>query len=259
MSGKNYKYIYGPVPSWRVGSSLGIDPISGKDKICSFDCIYCQLGRTKKRTNERKIFVPAGEIIKELQSLPSLEVDYITFSGRGEPTLAENIGWTIRAIKEIRKDKIAVITNSSLLTHKYVRDDLLAADFVIAKLDACCQDEFQRINQPSKSILFDKVVKGIKSFRNVYDGKLALQIMFVEDNKSSASKIAEIVREINPDQTQINTPLRPCEVKPLSEDEINDIASCFEGLEVITVYNANKKEVKPISDETTLRRRGKVL
>ena len=186
-------------------------------------------------------------------------MDYITFSGRGEPTLAENIGWTIRAIKEIRKDKIAVITNSSLLTHKYVRDDLLAADFVIAKLDACCQDEFQRINQPSKSILFDKVVKGIKSFRNVYDGKLALQIMFVEDNKSSASKIAEIVREINPDQTQINTPLRPCEVKPLSEDEINDIASCFEGLEVITVYNANKKEVKPISDETTLRRRGKVL
>lgn len=258
MNKKNYKYIYGPVPSWRLGSSLGIDPISGKDKICSFDCVYCQLGRTKSLTDERKIFIPTEEIIEELNYLPFLDIDYITFSGRGEPTLAENIGRTIRAIKEIRKDKIAVITNSSLLTNNYVCDDLLAADSVIAKLDACCQDEFECINRPIKSITFDKVVKAIKNFKSIYKGELALQIMFIENNKASASKIAEITREINPDQVQINTPLRPCPVKPLAEDELSAIESCFGGLEVITVYKARKKKVKSVSKEDTLRRRGKV-
>lgn len=259
MNKKNYKYIYGPVSSWRIGSSLGIDPISGKDKICSFDCAYCQLGRTKKLTDERKAFVPTEKIIEELDSLPSLDIDYITFSGRGEPALAKNIGRMIRAIKEIRKDKIAVITNSSLLTDKQVCDDLLAADFIIAKLDACCQDEFERINRPVKAITFDKVVKAIKNFKNIYKGKLALQIMFINDNKLSVSKIAAIAREINPDQVQINTPLRPCSVKPLTKEEIAGIENHFEGLKVITVYNSRKKEVKPVSDEATLKRRGKIL
>ena len=258
MSKEDFKYIYGPVPSWRLGSSLGIDPISYKMKICSFDCVYCQLGKTTAFSDERRIFVPSAKIMEELDMLPSLDVDYITFSGSGEPTLAKNIGRAMRAIKEIRKDKVAVITNSSLLDKKDVREDLLAADFVIAKLDASCQDEFERMNRPMERIKFENVVGAIKNFRKEYKGKLALQVMFIEENRLSASNIAEICRQINPDQVQINTPLRPCAVTPLSETELDSIASHFEGLETITVYTSSKKEVRPVSKEDTLKRRGKV-
>ena len=258
MNRKHYKYIYGPVPSWRLGSSLGIDPLSGREKICTFDCLYCQLPKAKVLTDKRKTFVPVAEIIKELHSLPPLSVDYITFSGTGEPTLAENIGRMIRAVKEIRKDRIAVITNSSLLHMQYVRDDLLAADFVIAKLDACSQELFNKVNQPVKTIMFDGVVRAIKDFRKAYEGKLALQIMFIEQNKAFASEIAEIAKEIKPDEVQINTPLRPCAVKPLLLAELKFIKSYFTGLRVISVYEAEKSKVEPVSHEDTLKRRGKV-
>ncbi|MCK4917333.1 MAG: radical SAM protein [Candidatus Omnitrophica bacterium] len=258
MSKRDYRYIYGPVPSWRLGSSLGIDPLSSEEKICSFDCLYCQLGKTKIFTDERKTFVPIAKVIEELDSLSSLEIDYITFSSRGEPTLAENIGRMIKSIKKKRRNKIAVITNSSLLDKKYVRDDLVAADFVIAKLDAASQSMFECINRPMKKIKFETIVRALKTFRREYKGELALQIMFIEENKAFVSKIAEIAREINPDQVQINTPLRSCGVKPLSESELNDIESHFEGLNVVSVYTAKKKEVCPVSEEDTLKRRGKV-
>ncbi|MCK5492838.1 MAG: radical SAM protein [Candidatus Omnitrophica bacterium] len=258
MSKRDYKYIYGPVSSWRLGSSLGIDPLSSEEKICSFDCLYCQLGKTKIFTDERRTYVSIPNVIEELDSLPPLEIDYITFSSRGEPTLAENIGRMIRAIKEIRRNKIAVITNSSLLDKKYVRDDLQAADFVIAKLDASSQSMFEHINRPMEKIKLENVISALKTFRKEYKGELALQIMFIEENKAFASKIAEIAREINPDQVQINTPLRSCGVKPLSESDLNNIESHFEGLKVVSVYNAQKKEVCPVSREDALKRRGKM-
>jgi len=128
----DFKYIYGPVPSWRLGSSLGIDPLSKDGKVCSFDCLYCQLGETKFLTDERKKFVPGEEVIGELDSLPTLKIDYITFSGMGEPTLASNLGQMIKAIKKIRKEKIAVLTNSSLMHREDVQKDLFCADFVVA-------------------------------------------------------------------------------------------------------------------------------
>ena len=158
---KNYKYIYGPVPSWRLGSSLGVDPISGKDKICTFNCIYCQISETCISTKKRKVFVPTAKIIKEIKSLPVVRIDYITFSGMGEPTLAKNLGRMIKAIKKIRKEKIAVLTNSSLIHRKDVQKDLLLADFVMAKLDAHSQDILVRINQPVKAIGLGKIIKDI--------------------------------------------------------------------------------------------------
>jgi len=123
MTKKQYKYIYGPVPSWRLGSSLGIDPLSAKDKICSFDCIYCQIGKTTIHTKKRKVFVSAEQLIEELKSLPPVDIDYITFSGRGEPTLAKNLGEMIAEVKKIRKEPVAVLTNASLLYDKEVRED----------------------------------------------------------------------------------------------------------------------------------------
>ena len=258
MSGKNYKYIYGPVPSWRLGSSLGIDPVSYKEKICSFDCIYCQVGRTKIFSDERKIFVPTAEVVKELCSLPPLAIDYITFSGRGEPTLAKNLGEMIKAVKEVRNEKVAVLTNSSLLDREDVVQDLLSADFVAVKLDASSQEIFEKINKPIEMVKFDTVLRAIKDFRRIFKGKLALQIMFMEDNKKYAREIARIAKEIGPDEVQLNTPLRPCGAGPLSESELDGIEGYFDGLNVISVYKAEKKKIKPISDEATLRRRGKV-
>ncbi|MBN1621502.1 MAG: radical SAM protein [Endomicrobiales bacterium] len=258
MENKDFNYIYGPVPSWRLGSSLGIDPLSNEDKICSFDCIYCQIGKTVVFTLERKIYVWTEEIIKEIKSLPSVPIDYITFSGRGEPTLAKNLWYMIKAVKSLDIAKTAVITNSSLLHKEEVRKDLLAADFVVAKLDADSQETLSQINKPVKEITFDLILDGLKKFRAEYTGKLALQIMFIKENKDKAENIAKIAREMNPDEVQINTPLRPCKVKPLPREEVEEISGYFKGMNVISVYEAKKKEVKPISAEKTLIRRGKV-
>ncbi len=258
MSNKKYKYIYGPVPSWRLGSSLGIDPVSKGRKICNFNCVYCQIGKDGLLTDERGIFVNCGDIIDELKLLPSLKIDYITFSGAGEPTLAGNLGEIIRATKQIRKEKIAVISNSSLFHREDVQKDLQLADFVIAKLDASTQEGLTNINQPVERINIERIILGIKTFRKMYKGKLALQIMFIEQNKRYAQDIARIAKEIHPDEVQINTPLRPCKVKPLSKPEIEKIEAYFNGFKTISVYNAEKKKISSLSDENTLKRRGKV-
>jgi len=258
MTKKEYKYIYGPVPSWRLGSSLGIDPIATKGKTCSFDCIYCQLGKIKSLTKRRKAFISAAKIIKEISSLPSIKIDYLTFSGMGEPTLAKNLGQMIKAVKRIRKEPVAVLTNSSLMHRKDVRKDLGLADLVVAKLDAPTEALFRKINRPIKGMKLAEIIKAIKEFKRDYKGKLALQMMFVKENEKYAGKLAKLAKEIGPDEVQINTPLRPCAVKPLSKDKINKIKKHFKGLNVVSVYEKKRKIVKPISNEETIKRRGKV-
>ncbi len=253
-----YKYIYGPVPSWRLGSSLGVDPVSQKDKICTFGCVYCQLGPTKNYSTERKLFIPAGEIAGEIRALPQdLYMDYITFSGAGEPALALNLGEMIRAVKKERKEKTAVITNSSLLSWSDVMADVSEADFVIAKLDASSYAMFASINRPAAGIGFEKIISSLAAFRRFYRKKFALQIMFIDENKKHAAEIAGIARGINPDEVQLNTPLRPCGVRPLPPDEMEEIEGFFSGLNAVTVYKAEKKKVKSISSKETLKRRGK--
>ena len=258
MNDKNYKYIYGPVSSWRLGSSLGIDPLSQEGKVCTFNCVYCQIKETGLLTDERKTFIQISDIIGEISSLPPLKIDYITFSGAGEPTLAANLGQMIKAVKKIRREKIAVLTNSSLMHKEDVQKDLSCADFVVAKLDAPLQNVFELVNQPMRTIKLDTIIQAIKDFKSCYLGKLALQIMFVEENKMYAKEIAQIAKEINPDEVQINTPLRLCRVKPLPREELDKIKKYFEGLNAISVYEAELKEVKPVSKEDTLKRRGKV-
>ncbi len=258
MKKKKYRYIYGPVPSWRLGRSLGIDPVSGEVKICSFDCVYCQLGGTRILTNRRKEFVPVREIVKEIKMLPPIKIDYITFSGAGEPTLAKNLGRMIKAVKKIRKEPVAVITNSSLMRAEDVKKDLLEADLVVAKLDAHSERIFRKINRPGEGLSLSEAIKAIKHFKARYKGKLALQIMFIKENEKFAEKIARIARDIAPDEVQINTPLRPCAVKPLSKERMEKIREHFRGLNVVSVYRTKKIKVKPVSRRDTLRRRGKV-
>ena len=255
-----FHFIYGPVPSWRVGNSLGIDLLSQKEKICSFDCLYCQLGKTKIVTVTRQSYVPIDDILKELDMLPQdISIDYLTLSGRGEPTLAKNLGDMVKLLKGARKEPIAVITNSSLMNRQDVREELSYADFVIAKLDACSQESFMEINKPVSAMRFENVLEGMKIFRKHYRGKMALQVMFMRENAKCAAEIAIIAKELYPDEVQINTPLRPSSVKPLGREELTRVKDIFAGLNAISVYESPKKHVKPISDEDTLKRRGKIV
>jgi len=258
-----FKYIYGPVPSWRLGSSLGIDLLSQEEKICNFDCLYCQLGQTKKYTLERKEYVPIKEVIDELGELPDTNIDYITFSGRGEPTLADNLGEGIKAVKLIRKEPVAVLTNSSLIGSDEVREKLALADFVIVKLDAYSLESLREINRSAEGIEFGNILEGIRAFKKNFKRKLALQIMLVDSNKKEVSKFIYLANYIKPDEIQVNTSLRPCNIKPLAKEEILKIKDYFivgcKGVSVVSVYDERTvKDIISLSDEDTLKRRGKV-
>ena len=253
------KIIYGPVSSWRLGSSLGIDLICSEKKICSFDCIYCQLGKQPDKTTQRKNFIHIEELKKEvIETLNQLSPDVITFSGAGEPTLAKNIDQAYNAIKKITDIPIAVITNSSLFNNDDVRKTLCKLDIVVAKLDASSEKLFQEINQPAEHVTFKNIVEGIKKFKKMFKGKFAIQIMFMDNNKEYADEIANIVSEIEPDEVQINTPLRPCFVKPLSEKQIMKIEKIFKdkNLNTISVYTSKKPKTSPLDKMEIIKRRG---
>ena len=145
-----------------------------------------------------------------------------------------------------------------MLNREDVAKDLSGCDFVIAKLDAFDEKSFRAINKPHPALNFSLLVKGIKKFRSVYQGKIGIQIMFTAVNKEHAKEIADIAREINPYQVQLNTPLRPCGISPLSESEMYKIKQSFKGLNVISVYEAENKKVEPLSKNETLKRRGKI-
>ncbi len=259
---KEFKYIYGPVPSWRLGKSLGIDVLSQPAKICNFDCVYCQLGKTGYCPADRQDYVPDCAIIKELDSLPETPIDYITFSGRGEATLAANLEQTALEVKKLRKEPIALITNAVLLTDAQVRKELLCFDFIVAKLDAVSDSQLAAINRPMGKIRLADIVDGFCAFRAQYSGKLAVQTMLIQENINSLTDFAELYRRILPDEIQLNTPLRPSPVKPLSEGVITEfkakLAALLPDSEIKTVYETEKPQVTPLSKPDTLKRRGKI-
>ena len=164
----------------------------------------------------------------------------------------------IKKIKQIRKEPIAVLTNSSLMPRVDVREELFSSDLVACKIDAFSPKTFVLINRPDKAIRFENITDGIKEFRKVYKKKLALQLMFTEVNKNEAPKIAELAREINPDEIQINTPLRPSKVGTLSKSEISKIKEYFKDFSVISVYDKPQRRVESPNIGDTLGRRGKV-
>ncbi|MFH1282063.1 MAG: radical SAM protein [bacterium] len=236
------KYVFGPVYSWRLGYSLGIDLTYSKRKVCNFNCIYCQLGRTVRYTDKRSIFVPTKDIIRELKLITDVKTDYITLSGCGEPTLAKNLGAVIESIKKIRKEPVAVITNSYLICCKDVQRDLMKADKILFKLDGCSDEILKKVNNPVHYITFENMFQCLKKFRKAYKGHFALQIMFVKENKKCAGELAKLAAEIGADEIQINTPTRQNESKPLSRIEINKIKSYFYGRKIISVYDKPYKD-----------------
>lgn len=248
IQSKKFRYLYGPVSSWRLGRSLGIDPISDKEKICNYDCVYCQLGRTAKFFTERKEYVRTDDIVSEIKSLPDVAIDYLTFSGRGEPTLALNLGEMIRQLREIRNEKIALITNSALFNDEDVRRDAAMADFVLAKLDAATESAFERVDIAAKGIHLKEVIEGLKVFRQEFKGRMALQIMLIAENKNDAPNLAALARDINADVVELNTPTRPCGVPMLSHNEMEEIKRFFDKLPVVCVYDVEPPMILPAMD-----------
>jgi wyosine [tRNA(Phe)-imidazoG37] synthetase (radical SAM superfamily) len=232
--GKNHNlHIYGPVPSRRLGFSLGIDIIPYK--TCSLDCIYCQLGSTKLKTTRPAKFYSAETILSQIRRAVESagEIDYITFSGSGEPTLNASLGNLIKKIKKITSIPLAVLTNGTLLTRKRVREALLHADLVIPSLDAATQEVFGRINRPHPSLKIYRIIEGIKKFRQEFKGLIWLEILLVKginDSPPHIQKLKEAITEIQPDRIQLNTVVRPPaedSARPLSPRELEKIKKIF--------------------------------
>ena len=253
---RSLKVIYGPVASWRLGKSLGLDLLCKPEKICSFDCVYCQLEKTRKITTDREIFVSTDKIKKGLkEALKQSKPDVITFSGMGEPTLAKNINETIDVVRQLTKIPIAILTNSTLMYQNDVKDALLKLDIIVAKLDAPNSDLFKKINRPAVDVVFEETIKGIKETRKKFKGNFSLQIMFIDENKDYAKEIADLARSIKPDEVQINTPLRPCSVRPLSKPTLEKIESYFYGLNTLNVYNSIRPKTDPLDKMELIKRR----
>lgn len=250
------KYIYGPVYSWRLGESLGIDLLSQKDKICNFDCSYCQVGETPFYSTERKVYVPTSDILEELKNFANVKIDYITFSGKGEPTLAKNLGEVILEIRKVRKEPVAILTNSTLLNMPDVVKDLLLADNVSCKLDAATDKTFELVSRQDKSIKINNIIEGIKKFREIYKGQLALQIMFLKENIIDAPKLADAARYIGVDVIQLNTPTRHNVTNAVNESEMKKISEFFKGFKYVSVYDKPLKMDNPMNRHDTMLRRG---
>ena len=238
---------------------MGIDLLSQGEKVCSFDCLYCQLGKTKALRTKRKLYVPTKKVIQEIKALPGVQIDYITFSGRGDPTLAKNLGEVIKAIKKLRKEPIAVLTNSSLIYKKEVRAELALADLVAFKLDADSEKLLELINRPAKEIKFNNILKGIRQFRKTYRGKLALQIMLMQENKETVKNIAKLAKTIQADEIQLCAPVRPAQVLPLSRRTISALKRHFRGMKAISLYDVKRKKIRPINTKDTNLRRSNAL
>jgi wyosine [tRNA(Phe)-imidazoG37] synthetase (radical SAM superfamily) len=204
-------YTYGPVPSRRLGRSLGVSPIPAKS--CSYSCVYCQLGRTTRLLTERRSFFPRDEILAEIVKRGRVtSPDYVTFVGDGEPTLCADLGWLIEESRRQLDISTAVITNGSLLWSTDVREDLLRADVVVPSLDAGNERTFKRINRAHQDIRFDSVRQGLIDFSREYDGQLWLEVMLVEginDTEEELMSIKHAVDQVQPHRTYITTPIRP--------------------------------------------------
>jgi wyosine [tRNA(Phe)-imidazoG37] synthetase (radical SAM superfamily) len=221
-------YVFGPVPSRRLGQSLGIDTIPMK--TCNWNCVYCQLGRTVPLTNERMEYFPCEAILDEVEEalakhMPG-EIDWLTFVGSGEPTLHSGLGRLIRGVKEMSDLPVAVITNGALLYVPQVRVALLEADAILPSLDAGSPQLYRQINRPHPQTTFERLVSSLILFRREYRGKLWIEVMLIEglnDSDQALDDLADLLKRLQPDEIHINLPTRPPAetwVKPADESTL---------------------------------------
>jgi len=225
------KYLYGPVPSRRLGLSLGVDIVPFK--VCTLDCVYCQLGKTSEKTTERKEYVPAEAVLAELKETlaQGLQADFITISGSGEPTLNLRLGELIDGIKKITDIPVAVLTNGTLLYRQDVRADCAKANVVLPSLDAGDKQAFEEINRPHKDIIIENLISGLCVFRNEFARQIWLEVFLIEGLNTDAGQIAKIenaIKHIQPDKIQLNTAVRPTThagIKRVDTEKLEAIAA----------------------------------
>ena len=214
-----YNHLFGPVPSRRLGISLGVDLVPLK--TCTLNCIYCECGRTTNLTLERKEYVPFTTVKEEITFYfaNNPKPDYITFSGSGEPTLNSRIGDVLRFIENQSPDiSVALLTNGTLFSEKQVREDVKDASVVIPSLDAATEKIFKKINRPSPHLQVDTIIDGLVRFRKEYSGQIWLEIFIVSgmnDTEHELTALKQAIEKIEPDQVQLNTLDRPGPVSTL--------------------------------------------
>lgn len=236
MSSNVFKYLYGPVPSRRLGRSLGIDLVPFK--TCTYDCIYCQLGRTTNKTIERREYVAAKDIISELKTKLAMvgSPDYISIAGSGEPTLHSYIGELIGMIKNMTTIPVAVLTNGSLLYLPEVRAALMRADLVIPSLDAGDERMLQYVNRPHPAITFDNMANGLIEFTRDFPGQVWLEVLLVSGVTGIASdaiKIAALAKMIGATRVQLSTVCRPATEEyacAVERNQLENLARIFPGI-----------------------------
>lgn len=239
------RYIFGPVKSRRLGVSLGIDVIPFK--LCSFNCVYCECGATTHLTAEVKEYIPADDIIRELDAVlsKSPELDVVTFSGSGEPTLNSGIGKIIKHLKmNYPQYKVAVLTNSTTLRIPEVRRSIIQADLIVPSLDAASEDVFNRMMKPAPGINVNEIIEGLISLRRDFSGEICLEIFIIEginDTPSELKLLREASEKISPDEIHLNSLDRPGTekwVKPVSPERMQEIKKFFEPLPVKIIGKA---------------------
>lgn len=231
------KFLFGPVPSRRLGLSLGVDLLPFK--TCTLDCTYCQLGRTTCLTLARERRVPPEGVLAEIRSRSEDEFDYLTLAGSGEPLLHQGLDEIIRGAKEAIDRPIAVLTNGTLFFRQDVRQEVMDADLIVPSLDAATQTTFERVNRPHPDLLIEEIIEGLVRLREEFEGEIWLEVMLVKDiNDSEATLIAEAAERIDPDRVQLNTVVRPPAepVQPLSQAEMEEMLEIFSGAEVIAEW-----------------------
>ena len=243
------QYVFGPVLSRRLGFSLGVDVIP--KKLCNLDCVYCEVGRTDKRAMRRLEYLPAKNILAEIREALAEKptVEYITFSGSGEPTLNSKLGEMIRSVKQMTDVPVAVITNGTLLYMEDVRRDLLEADVVLPSLDTATTEMFLKVSRPHPKLSLGSIVDGLRKFRQEYKGLMWLEILLVKGYNDSNEEILllkQLVENIRPDKIQLNTVIRPPAeslAQPVDEQRMLEIREMFgERCEIIASFASDVRQ-----------------
>lgn len=255
---RTYNYLYGPVPSRRFGRSLGVDLTPFK--TCSFDCVFCQLGRTLQKTLVRKEYIPLDAVLDEIKSWMKTDgdADYVTLSGSGEPTLHSGFGKVLQLLRQNLIPSV-LLTNGSMLMLPEVREAAFYADIVKVSLSAWDQHSFGWINRPHPQLNYNEIVEGIKTFRSQYSGKLWMEIFMMLGMNSTADKVKKIaaqIKEIKPDRVHLNTVVRPPAedyAAAVEQTNLASLANMFDPpAEVIAEFNANSQEHITATEDSIL-------
>jgi len=247
-----YKHLFGPVPSRRLGMSLGVDLVP--HKICTLDCVYCECGATTKLTTERKEYVLYDRVIEELDHYlkNDSDPDYITFSGAGEPTLNIRLGDVLRYLKsKVAHIPVAVLTNGTLLNDPEVRLELAGADLVLPSLDAASEQTYQKINRPDYKLNVKDYIDGLVDFGKEFKGKIWLEVMIIpgyNDNREELVLIKEALERIKPDRIQLNTLDRPGTIEDINPANLKSLKNIIdlwklENVEIIASV-PERKDIK---------------